>query len=592
VSLARPQSAPGADAMLAAVLFAIDTQGMSGIALRSRPPDRDRWLGNLCGLLPRSAPIRRLPIHIADGRLLGGLDLPATLRAGRPVAERGILAEADSGLLVVTMAERQSAATLARLTAALDRGEVVMERDGLAVRNPARFGLVALDEGIDDDERPPAALLDRMAFHLTLDGWDRRAGSAGQDAVAGARARLPAVFAGDDIVAALCTAAAALGIDGARPVLMALAAARAHAALAGQANVTSADAAVAARLVLAPRATRLPVSPPEEEEPATAAAPPDRGGEQSSENGGEGADDGAGSESGEMVVAAAKAAIPPDLLARLRLGQAGLRGRTAGRSGIARKSGLRGRPVGVRRSNRRNEPRLNLIETLRAAAPWQAVRKRGVDGAKDAPRVIVRQEDLRITRFKQKTETTTIFVVDASGSSAFHRLAEAKGAVELLLADCYVRRDRVALVAMRAGSAEVLLPPTRSLARAKRNLATLPGGGGTALATGIDVAAALAGASARSGRTPIMVFLTDGRPNVKRDGTAGREGAEEEALAAARMVREAGFTALLVDTSPRPRPFARSLADQLGSTYLVLPSADARTLSRAVTATVGNRRDL
>jgi hypothetical protein len=79
----------------------------------------------------------------------------------------------------------------------------------------------------------------------------------------------------------------------------------------------------------------------------------------------------------------------------------------------------------------------------------------------------------------QRATTTTIFVVDASGSSALNRLAEAKGAVELLLAECYVRRDRVALVAFHGQHAELVLPPTRSLVRARRSLAGLPGGGGT-----------------------------------------------------------------------------------------------------------------
>ena len=78
---------------------------------------------------------------------------------------------------------------------------------------------------------------------------------------------------------------------------------------------------------------------------------------------------------------------------------------------------------------------------------------------------------IRILRFQQKSETATLFVVDASGSAALNRLAEAKGAVELLLADCYVRRDRVALIAFRGTTAELLLPPTTSLVRARRSSA-------------------------------------------------------------------------------------------------------------------------
>ena len=158
------------DALLAASLFAIDPAGIGGVVVRCSPdPLRDRWLSALSGMLPKAAPQRRLPLNIADNRLLGGLDLAATLRAGRPVAERGLLVEADGGVVVVAMAERLSQKTAACLAAAVDTGEVIVERDGIAERYAARFGIVALDEGIDD-ERPPPAMLDRLAIHITLRG--------------------------------------------------------------------------------------------------------------------------------------------------------------------------------------------------------------------------------------------------------------------------------------------------------------------------------------------------------------------------------------------------------------------------------------
>ena len=95
-------------------------------------PVRERWLAVLRDLLPVDARLRRMPAQIEDGRLLGGLDLAATLRAGRPVAERGLLADAD--VVLLAMAERLPAGTAARLGAVLDAGEVVVERDGLALR--------------------------------------------------------------------------------------------------------------------------------------------------------------------------------------------------------------------------------------------------------------------------------------------------------------------------------------------------------------------------------------------------------------------------------------------------------------------------
>lgn len=198
------------------------------------------------------------------------------------------------------------------------------------------------------------------------------------------------------------------------------------------------------------------------------------------------------------------------------------------------------------------------------------------------PRVLVRREDFHITRLEQRRETTTIFVVDASGSSALNRLAEAKGAVELLLADCYVRRDRVAVIGFRGATAELLLPPTRSLVRAKRSLAGLPGGGGTPLATALDAAIELADAIRRRGETPGIVLMTDGRANIARDGKPGRVQAELDAMAASKRLAASGHATLFVDTSPRPQPSAAKLAGDMRAIYLPLPFADARALSAAV----------
>ncbi len=94
--------------------------------------------------LPDDTPWRRVPLGIADDRLLGGLDLAATLSAGRPVAQRGVLADAHGGVIVLPMAERLAAGTAARIAATLDAGEVALERDGFAARMPARFGALAL----------------------------------------------------------------------------------------------------------------------------------------------------------------------------------------------------------------------------------------------------------------------------------------------------------------------------------------------------------------------------------------------------------------------------------------------------------------
>jgi magnesium chelatase subunit D len=140
-------------------------------------------------------------------------------------------------------------------------------------------------------------------------------------------------------------------------------------------------------------------------------------------------------------------------------------------------------------------------------------------------------------------------------------------------------------MAFRGRGATLLLPPTRSLVRAKRSLAALPGGGGTPLASGIDAAFALADAVKRRGQTPVVIILTDGQANVSRDGVGGRAKAGEDALQAAKQARLAGVAALLIDSAPRPQAQARAIAAELGARYLALPYANASLLSAAVRST-------
>jgi magnesium chelatase subunit D len=640
-----------ADAVRALALFANDPLGLAGVAVRAAAgPVRDHFLMLLRDSLPPGMRVHRLPAYTRDDRLLGGLDLAATLQAGRPVVQKGLLAEADGGVVVLAMAERIQSGVSARLCAALDNGTVTLQRDGLSCVLPTRFVIVALDEGAEPDERPPASLLDRIAFHIDLtevslrdvangrsvpsdvgdDCSDLRAGreiteslsktKRLRDVMVGAGRPSMAVGAeltksvdgrhsptmtalGDgaptadlvlaqalseggtrplDAAEAFCHAAMGLGIDSLRAPLFALRAANVAAASCGRDHVTEADVRLAARLVLAPRATRFP-PPDEADEPVDAhpaaqseSVTPDQ--EEVPQN------RSADQSLADVVLDAAKAALPPDLLARLAPMDGG-RGlaHASGRAGQFKTSVKRGRPVGTRQGEPKGGARLHLLETLKAAAPWQTIRRQ----AAGSDRLEVRRDDFRIVRFRQRIGTTTVFAVDASGSSAMHRLGEAKGAVELLLADCYVRRDQVALLAFRGQGATLLLPPTGSLLRAKRSLAGLPGGGPTPLAAGIEAAVTLASTIRRAGRTPVITLLTDARANVARDGTSGRPRAEAEAIETGRSVRACGVATLLVDTSTRPNPFARRLADEMRAQYVALPYADASMLSRAARSACG-----
>jgi magnesium chelatase subunit D len=547
---------PLADAVLAARLFVLAPQLFKGLVLRGSSPARDA----LVGALSEALNLRRLPGHVDDERLLGGIDLAASLSAGRPIRQTGLLEEARGGALIAGMAERMDASIAGRLAQALDEGAAA---------------LVLLDDATEPEEAPPASLTERLAFACDL-STSREWRGVELDPTAGTLADVAPLE--NEALKALAATAHALGVDSIRALIFAGEAARALAALEGRAAAEQADLASAVRLVLAPRATRLPPqeqdAPPEDQPP-----PPDGERDDQTDNDPQQQQD---QDLSDLLVDAAKAAIPADLLAQLAQGKAPRRSASSG-TGQKRKAATRGKPLGARPGMPRGGHKLALIDSLRAAVPWQQVRRKELRADADAP-IIMRKEDLRIRRFEERAARVTIFAVDASGSAAAARLAEAKGAVELMLGQAYVTRSEVALVAFRGDSAELLLPPTRSLTRARRALAELPGGGGTPLAMGLNAAREVAEAVIARGRSAALVILTDGRANIAADGSPGRPQAKTDAEAAARAIAARGIEALVVDISARPGPEGAALAAALEGRFLALPRADARMLQQAITA--------
>lgn len=567
------------DAICAARIFALDPVAAKGIWVRGRSGGAlDAWLHLTESFLDEKITKKRIPASISESRLTGGLDLAATLAFRRPVAERGILAEAHNGVIILPNAECTKQSVTSALSAALDSGYVALERDGLCARHEARFGVIALDEGA---EAAASGLRDRLAMMIDMTHLPARAFAINDDLRSqsrDARERLASVQLTDDMIEAMCATSVALGVASLRGPLFTAYVARAAAALEGRTRVSEGDAALAVRLVLAPRATRLPSSPTDDDE--TQPPPPEQGDARDEAHGKHNDDQ----ELRDILIASAAANLPRDLLASLQTGSLSRRAAGTGRAGAKQKAKHHGRRSRSRRGHPRDGAPLDLLETLRAAAPWQRLRvnERIASGVRH---IEVRREDFRVRTFKNHRETTTIFVVDASGSAALHRLGEAKGAIELLLADCYSRRDHVALIAFRGKTAEVLLPPTRSLTRVKRSIASLPGGGGTPLALAAECAAVLADSVSRKGQSVTVVFLTDGKANIDRNGAASRPQAEADALAAARAIATQAFATVVIDTSP-PRSGTHSsrFAAEMGARYLPLPYANAQVLSDAVRA--------
>jgi len=541
---------PFARAALALDLLAVDP-GLGGLRLVARAgPVR-------AALTARIGPgARRLHPALDDDALFGGLDLSATLASGHRVDSAGLLAE--PAVLVLPMAERTPPGLAARLGACLDAGRGHL--------------LIALDETAGDGEGLPAALSERLAFDIDLSEVPLRDATLPPPAdIAAAKLRLAATDLPDTLPRQIAELTLAFGIDSPRAALFALRAARALASLRGG-EIGPDEVETAAALTLAHRATQMPEPDPPPDDDAAAQQPPPPPSDS----------DNAGQDSGalprELLVEAIAALLPPDLLEG---GARADRRATGTGAGAMNKGNRRGRPLPSRPGRPGSGARIDLVATLRAAAPWQTIR------AKTAhrPGLQIRGSDIRLRRYQHRSDRLIVFTVDASGSSALARLAEAKGAVEHLLARAYTRRDHVCLVAFRGTGAEVLLPPTRSLVQTKRRLAALPGGGATPLAAGLQSAAHEIDQARRKGMQPMLCLLTDGRANIALDGTADRARAAGDATRIARTL--AGTEALVIDCGTRPTPALRDLAAACAGRYMALPRADAGRLSRAVSDALG-----
>lgn len=542
-------------ALTALACLAADPSGLKGMVIRARPgPVRNALVAALADI---SRPTRKIHPSITDDQLFGGVDIAATLAAGKVVRSRGALE--DRHVLLLPMAERIEPGLAARLAQHADQDHSSC--------------LILLDEGADADEHAPTALTERLAFHIDLIDVPLHdvTPNTPPDPV-----RLGHIQVPDKALQALTALATRFGIDSLRAPLLALRCARAHAAINGRSQVADDDITIAAELVYPHRATLRPQDDSDHVENDK----PDE-----TQHDGQSADceQSDTQPNGDMLIDAVAALLPPNLLQQLH-SKAANRNAAGSGAGEKRKGNRRGRPLPPRQGRMDGRARIDLVATLRAAAPWQPIRRQA---RPEAPGLLIRASDIRLRRFEEKSDRLLIFTVDASGSSAISRLNEAKGAVEILLAEAYARRDHVALVAFRGTGAELLLPPTRSLVQTKRRLAALPGGGGTPLAAGLKQAAELAAISKTKGLTPTVVVMTDGRANIALDGTPDRPraAADSETLAAA--LRAHDIPGLMIDTGNRPQPQLQDLAHVMDAPYLPLPRADAQRVSQAISGTLG-----
>jgi len=570
-----------------------------------------------CAARPAPLPVRQvptpfveLPLGAGEDCLAGSLDISAAVRRGELSARLGLLARAHRGVLYIDEVNLLPPHLAHLVLDAAASGVAVLEREGLSLSHPARFALVA---SYNPEEGPLGPqLADRFGLCVRVKGepdpvlrvevltrrlayesnpaafahqWEPEE-EALRARIVKARKLLPQVEVARPARRQAALLAARAHSQGQRGELACIRAARALAAWRGQGSVTPELVDEVAPLALMHRAREgrsqepppLPrvlreELPPEEVKPGRA-EPVER---EMQKGGSE-----AGQERGLRILSPAE--VRP-VATRLPAREATSRTQ-AGRRDSREVTGARGRYI--RASSQRLGRGLALDATFRAAAPHQKSRR-----TPDGPALVIKEPDIREKVRAARRGRLLLFCVDASGSmNAAARMKTTKAAVLGVLTEAYQKRDRVGLVAFGGNGARELLPPTSSVEVARRMLAELPTGGKTPLAAGlVNLAAVLERELAADPKlTPLVIIMTDGRPNVPLAASqglsydpekAGNKGggwgdgwgdggyADREVLNLARRLR-AGFRArfVVVDTDTGHHHeinLCRAMAEYMGA---------------------------
>ena len=511
-------------------------------------------------------PVVELPLGATEDRVCGTIDIERALSAGRKAFEPGLLARANRGFLYIDEVNLLEDHLVDLLLDVAVTGRNKVEREGISVEHPAYFVLIGSGNPEEGELRPQ--LLDRFGLHAEVktenylqnridiierrEAYDRSreafCESFADDQqqlrkrITRARANLGKIKVERSVLEKIAQLCADLEVDGHRGELTIMRAARALAAFEGRRAVTDEHVKRVSAMSLRHRLRRDALDETATSEqieqavqevfPGTAPPQPPAGD--------------AGDQDGTKQDGRGKA---ENSTPRQRSSVAGSRANTADAPSppaVEKKSGQVRLDEHLRRTERAEKARSQSRRASGAKAAFDQRRGRytravsfksaGARVAIDAtlrafasssdlqrrvgPLTPIDANALRYKLLKHKQGTLFVFSIDASGSMAANRIARAKNTILKLLRKSYLNRDSVAIVSFHGTSANVDLPPSRSILRARRVLDSLRMGGSTPLGLGLVTTIELVQLVGNKFGETVVLLFTDGRSNVplRRNG--------------------------------------------------------------------------
>ncbi len=571
--------------------------------------------------------IINIPVNVSEEQLFGGMDIDATIKEGKPVMQPGLLSRANGNIVYVDDVNLMDQRILMSLLNSVLEGRVVLEREGIsseyatdtiliATMNPSdsdisshvldRFDICAYASFPEEQKERSEILKRNMEFQkdpksfIELYRPDEDAIKSNLDR---AIKLFPLVTMSDDPIGVSVELAVKVMADGYRGDICMVNTAKAIAALNGRDEVMKKDVEEAAMLCLAHRrnyAQEPPPQPPQDQnqdQEDNQEQPPDDDKDDHEEN--ENDEDDQPPEDQEE-----QQQEPPDMDFQQLLDdmvfEIGDQFRVIDyledrRRKVSKTSAKKGRRMMVESSDSSGRYARSRIPsdkthdiafdaTVRAAAPYQKSRDHN-DMA-----INIQKQDVREKVREMRAGCTILFLVDASGSLGVRkRMAAVKGAVLSMLRDSYVKRDRIGMMAFRRDSAELVLPPTRSVEYSYRKLEEMPTGGKTPLSEALVTVNEYMTSYSRShvGEMCYIVVITDGRANVPLQEGAN---ANEEVLKLAEDMAIPQVKWIIIDASAGFMRFdnAERLAMALEGTYFRLEDLNADRLAESVRAAINS----